>query len=177
MNTSPRTLWSDIANHKTPGTNLANWLFSTSTHNPHIFHYSPTVQASVKVWRTLHNTKWSQVPTKPLHIPLNTLKLLTPDLTLPTWITDRVTYTQELRDLTTCKSFSQIGKDLNAPSKDFLTYLRLQNCLKAHTSLEGKLPLKLWNYFFTEHYNTKGTSLIYSFLQEKKHIQQNQTSP
>lgn len=123
MNTSPTTLWSDIENHMMPGTNLANWLFSTSTHNTHLFHYSPTVQASVKVWHALHITKLARLTTKPLHIPLNTLKLLTPHLSIPSWITDRVKHTQELRNLTTCKSFSQISKDLKAPSKDFLTYL------------------------------------------------------
>lgn len=79
MNIIPTTLWSDIENHMTLGTNFTNWLFSTTTHSPHFPHYSPTVQASIKAWRALHLTKWSQPMTKPLHIPINTLELLTPD--------------------------------------------------------------------------------------------------
>lgn len=73
----------------------------------------------------------------------------------------------KLCSITTNKSFSQVSKDHNAPTKHYLIYFRLQNCLTANTSIEGALPTKLWNYFFTEHSNTKGTSLIYSLLQKK----------
>lgn len=167
LSTKPITLWNDIENNMTPDTNLTNWLFSTTTSRPHLHHYSPTIQASVKTWRTLHYTKWSHHLTKPLHIPINTLKLLTPDLLFPSWITEQVTHTYELRTIATSKSFLQIQKDYNALAKDYFTYYRIQQCLAANPFLEGSLPIKIWNYLFSDNPDPKGASLIYSILQEK----------
>lgn len=47
------------------------------------------------------------------------------------------------------------------------TYYRLQKCLAAHPTLENALPIKIWNFLFTDNTNSTGTSLFYSTLQEK----------
>lgn len=146
---NPTTLWSDIENKETPGPNLTDWLFSTPTNNHQLQHYSLSVQASIKAWRIIH-TKWFHLPTKPLPITITTLKHLTPDLILPHWISERFSLTQEIHNTTSNKSFPQVQKDYNAPTKDFLTYHRLQKCLASNPSLEGTLPTQMWDYFLSD---------------------------
>lgn len=164
---TPTTLWSAIENNETPGPNLTDWLFSTPVNNHSLLQYSPPIQATIKAWRILHHTRWSRLPTKPLLIPINTLKHLTPDLLFPQWLSDKIKYTQDLRNITSTKSYPQVQKEYSAPTKDFLTYYRLKKCLTTYPSLEGALPIKLWEFFFSDNTKPKGVSLIYLLLQEK----------
>lgn len=165
--THQNTLWGNIENNATPGPNLACWLYSTSAQITNTHLYSPTIQASVKAWKILHNTKWLSLTTKPIHVPIQTLRLLSPDLTIPNWLLPQTSTTEELRNTIQHKPFTVIQSTHKAPTSDFLTYLRIQSCLSRNPSIEGSLPNKLWSFYFTQESQSKGISIIYSTLQEK----------
>lgn len=167
MNTTPTTLWGDIENNMTPGNNLKNWLLSTPTRRIHLTHYSPTIRASIKAWKTLHYTKWSQLLNKTIQIPLHMIQFLSQDLNIHAWFSEQANHISELCTKVTSKPFTQIQRDYNAPTKDYFTYYRLQQCLLAHLLLEGTLPTKIQNFLFTENIDSKGISPFYSTLQEK----------
>lgn len=141
--THQTTLWGNIENNTIPGPNLKYWLFSTSASVTNIHLYSPTIQASIKAWKILHNHKWPSLTTKHIQVPLQTLHLLSPDLTIPNWLLTHASYTAELRNTIKQKPFSLIQTIYKAPTSDFLTYHQIQTCLSTHTKIEGTLPLKL----------------------------------
>lgn len=74
-------------------------------------------------------SKWSQLPTKQLQIPLHTLQLILRDLIIPNWLQEQATYTSELRVMILNKSFAQPQTSYNAPINDFLNlqYIEFNN--------------------------------------------------
>lgn len=164
---TPSTLWGNIENTLTPGRNLKDCLFASIAKHTHYNHHSPTIRASIKAWKSLCSFSWPHLPTKIVHIPLTTLSHLSPELQVPAWLASQAPHVSALRSLTDNKSFSQIREELNAPASDFLTYLRLKSCLSAHPHLEMTLPIKIWLFLFSDDTRFKGTSLIYSSLQDK----------
>lgn len=162
LSDEPTTLWGNIENNLTPGKNLKDWLFSTLSGQSYLNHYSPAIRASIKAWKTLHDIKWSHLPTKTIRIPLTVFPLLSPDLKVPTWLSAQATHIATLRPKILDKPFSQMQNEYDAPAKDYFTYYRLQKCLAAHPSLEKALPIKMWNFLFTDNTRSKGTSLFYS---------------
>lgn len=151
----------------TPGKNLKDWLFSTLSNQSQFTHYSPTIRASIKAWRSIHDFTWNNVRTKLVQTPLTVLPFLSPNLDIPKWISDKFTHLESLRTLILAKPFSHMQKEYAAPANDFFIFFRIQQCLPTYPSLDRRLPIKLWNFLFTNNTHSKGISLVYSTLQEK----------
>lgn len=72
------THWGEIEWQTIPGKNLITWLYSVHPKTKIPLHLPKTILLVVQIWR-----KFTHMA--PLNIPLQTLKLLIPDLTIHKW--------------------------------------------------------------------------------------------
>lgn len=161
------SLWGTLERHVIPNRNLKLWMCSLHPKSLFPTCLPPTINTSIKIWQKCISTTWESTPLSPIKLPISTLQLLIPDLSLNPWPKWSSVFLDDLLQNGQVKPFHQLKKDLELPTSTYYQYLQIAHCLQHNLHLLSPNPECALTLFSPHSKSIRGISMFYNLLHKK----------
>lgn len=129
---------------------------------------SPSTKASLHVWSTFLNRLTAHDNLQEAYIALEALELLSPSLKLDNWTKRGLKFVSDLYVDSSILPFESLCHRFSLPDMERFNYMRINSIIKSWSNLTLSLPPHLFSYLLVNPLPTRGISLCYNLIDNKK---------